>query len=154
LFTGNARRDTLGIGTPPSDHQIVLRRIIHIDMDALYASVEQRDDPSLHSLSQLAAAGNSGAVAAASYEARRFGVRSAMASITAKRRCPELIFVRPHFDVHRAVSWQVHDIFDSLYPDYPAAVTSLLQGWPFLDRVIASYRSTVHLRPTGEHEDP
>src|SRR4051812_46260900 len=78
------------------------RKIIHIDMDAFYASVEQRDAPELRG--KPVAVGGSrerGVVAAASYEARRFGVRSAMPSVTAKRRCAELIFVKPRFDVYR-----------------------------------------------------
>jgi DNA polymerase-4 len=90
-----------------------LRRIIHIDMDAFYASVEQRDDPALRGLP--VAVGKSrerGVVAAASYEARKFGVHSAMASVTAQRKCPELIFVPPRFDVYRAVSRQIHGIFE------------------------------------------
>src|SRR3712207_3456830 len=80
------------------------RKIIHIDMDAFYASVEQRDHPDLRG--KPVAVGGSrerGVVAAASYEARRFGVHSAMASVTAKRRCPEPIFVRPRFDVYKAI---------------------------------------------------
>ena len=93
------------------------RKIIHIDMDAFYASVEQRDDPELRG--KPVAVGGSrerGVVAAASYEARRFGVRSAMPSVTAKRRCPELIFVRPRFDVYRAVSHQVRAILAEYTP--------------------------------------
>ncbi len=89
-----------------------LRRIIHIDMDAFYASVEQRDDPGLRG--RPVAVGGSrerGVVAAASYEARRFGVRSAMPSITAKRQCPDLVFVPPRFDVYKAVSAQIHAVF-------------------------------------------
>jgi DNA polymerase-4 len=94
-----------------------LRRIIHIDMDAFYASVEQRDNPALRGLPL--AVGNSrerGVVAAASYEARKFGVHSAMASVTAKRKCPELIFAPPRFDVYRAVSRQIHTIFERYTP--------------------------------------
>ncbi len=90
----------------------VVRRIIHIDMDAFYASVEQRDDPSLRG--KPVAVGSSrerGVVAAASYEARRFGVRSAMPSVTAKRQCPGLVFVPPRFDVYKAVSAQIHAVF-------------------------------------------
>jgi DNA polymerase-4 len=89
-----------------------LRRIIHIDMDAFYASVEQRDNPDLRG--RPVAVGGSrerGVVAAASYEARRLGVRSAMPSVTAKRQCPSLIFVPPRFDVYRAISQQIHTIF-------------------------------------------
>ena len=93
------------------------RKIIHIDMDAFYASVEQRDDPELRG--KPVAVGGSrerGVVAAASYEARRFGVRSAMPSVTAKRKCPELIFVKPRFDVYRAVSHQIRAIFAEYTP--------------------------------------
>tara|TARA_A100001391_G_scaffold83275_1_gene54483 strand:- start:22957 stop:24072 length:1116 start_codon:yes stop_codon:yes gene_type:complete len=89
-----------------------LRKIIHVDMDAFFASVEQRDDPSLRGR-PVAVGGSSGrgVVAAASYEARRFGVKSAMPSVTAKRRCPELIFVKHRFDVYREVSEQIRAIF-------------------------------------------
>ncbi len=88
------------------------RRIIHVDMDAFYASVEQRDDPSLRGL-PIAVGGSRerGVVAAASYEARRFGVHSAMASVSARRACPHLVFVKPRFDVYKAVSRQIHAIF-------------------------------------------
>jgi DNA polymerase-4 len=88
------------------------RKIIHIDMDAFYASVEQRDNPELRG--KPVAVGGSrerGVVAAASYEARKFGVRSAMPSITAKRQCPDLIFVMPRFDAYKAVSLQIREIF-------------------------------------------
>jgi DNA polymerase-4 len=89
-----------------------VRRIVHVDMDAFYASVEQRDDPSLRGLPlAVGSARERGVVAAASYEARRFGVHSAMASVTARRKCPGLIFVPPRFDVYRAVSQQIRDIF-------------------------------------------
>ncbi|OCX65855.1 DNA polymerase IV [Thioclava sp. SK-1] len=88
------------------------RRILHIDMDAFFASVEQRDDPRLRG-KPVAVGGNRarGVVAAASYEARRFGVKSAMPSVTAARRCPELIFVPPKFDTYRSVSDQIRAIF-------------------------------------------
>jgi DNA polymerase-4 len=93
------------------------RKIIHIDMDAFYASVEQRDDPELRGKPvAVGGARERGVVAAASYEARRFGVRSAMPSVTAKRKCPELIFVRPRFDVYRAVSHQIRAIFAEYTP--------------------------------------
>ena len=93
------------------------RKILHIDMDAFFASVEQRGNPELRG--KPVAVGGSrerGVVAAASYEAREFGVRSAMASVTAKRKCPNLIFVRPRFDVYRAVSLQIRTIFAEYTP--------------------------------------
>lgn len=89
-----------------------MRKIIHVDMDAFFASVEQRDDPDLRG--KPVAVGGSrrrGVVAAASYEARAFGVRSAMPSVTAARQCPQLIFVPPRFDVYRQVSQQIRAIF-------------------------------------------
>ena len=89
-----------------------LRKIIHVDMDAFFASVEQRDNPELRG-KPVAVGGSSGrgVVAAASYEARKFGVRSAMPSVTAKRKCPELIFCKSRFDVYREVSQQIRAIF-------------------------------------------
>ena len=93
------------------------RKIIHIDMDAFYASVEQRDNPEL--CGKPVAVGGSrerGVVAAASYEARKFGVHSAMPSVTARRKCPELIFVAPRFDVYKAVSHQIREIFAEFTP--------------------------------------
>jgi DNA polymerase IV len=89
-----------------------LRKIIHVDMDAFFASVEQRDRPELRR--KPVAVGHAerrGVVAAASYEAREYNVRSALPSVTALRRCPDLIFVAPRFDVYRAVSNQIHAIF-------------------------------------------
>jgi DNA polymerase IV len=94
-----------------------IRKIIHIDMDAFFASVEQRDDPALRGR-PVAVGGSTarGVVAAASYEARKFGVRSAMPSVTAKRRCPDLVFVKPRFDAYRAVSHQIRAIFAEYTP--------------------------------------
>ena len=96
----------------PTEPQQRQRKVIHIDMDAFYASVEQRDDPALRG--RPVAVGGSrerGVVAAASYEARRFGVRSAMSGIAARRKCPELVFVQPRFDVYKAVSQQIRAVF-------------------------------------------
>jgi nucleotidyltransferase/DNA polymerase involved in DNA repair len=93
------------------------RKIIHIDMDAFYASVEQRDNPELRG--KPVAVGGSrerGVVAAASYEARTFSVHSAMPSVTAKRKCPDLIFVAPRFDAYKAISLQIREIFAEYTP--------------------------------------
>ena len=128
------------------------RKIIHVDMDAFYASVEQRDNPELRG--KPVAVGGSrerGVVAAASYEARKFGVRSAMPSVTAKRQCPDLIFVKPRFEVYKAVSQQIREIFaehtpiieplslDEAYLD----VTENLQGIPLARDVALAIRAKI-----------
>ena len=90
-----------------------LRKIIHVDMDAFFASVEQRDNPELRGRPvAVGGAGGRGVVAAASYEARKFGVRSAMPSVTASRLCPELVFVRPRFDAYKDASRQIRRVFE------------------------------------------
>ncbi len=94
-----------------------LRKIIHVDMDAFFASVEQRDDPSLRDRPVAVGHGAArGVVAAASYEARVFGVRSAMPSATALRKCPDLIFVKPRFEIYRAISREIRAIFAEYTP--------------------------------------
>ena len=107
-----------------------IRKIIHVDMDAFYASVEQRDDATLKG--KPVAVGHParrGVVAAASYEARAFGVRSAMPSIVAARKCAKLVFVPPRFDVYREVSKQVQAIFR----DYTPLVEPLSLDEAYLD---------------------
>jgi DNA polymerase-4 len=90
----------------------MVRKIIHVDMDAFYASVEQRDVPQLRGKPVIVAwRGNRSVVCAASYEARAFGVRSAMPAIHAERLCPDAVFVAPDFTRYRAVSSDVRNIF-------------------------------------------
>jgi len=92
--------------------QLPIRKIIHVDMDAFYASVEQRDNPELRGMPIAVGGGeNRGVVAAASYEARKYGVRSAMSGYLAKRNCPQLIFVKPRFDRYKEISSKIRNIF-------------------------------------------
>ena len=110
--------------------QANVRKIIHIDMDAFYASVEQRDDPDLRGRPvAVGHAAKRGVVAAVSYEARTFGVRSAMPSTTALRQCPDLVFVPPRFEVYRAVSDQIRRIF----ADYTPLIEPLSLDEAYLD---------------------
>ena len=111
-------------------HPFPVRKIIHVDMDAFYASVEQRDNPDLRGKPVAVGGGEArGVVAAASYEARNFGVHSAMASVTAKRKCPDLIFVKPRFDVYKAISQQIRGIF----AEYTALIEPLSLDEAYLD---------------------
>ena len=113
-----------------------VRKIIHIDMDAFYASVEQRDNPDLRGKPVAVGHGRArGVVAAASYEARAFGVHSAMPSVTAQRKCPDLLFVPPHFDVYRRVSAHIRTIFAR----YTPIIEPLALDEAYLD--VTDYRS-------------
>jgi DNA polymerase-4 len=129
-----------------------VRKIIHIDMDAFFASVEQRDHPELRGKPvAVGGASERGVVAAASYEARTFGVRSAMPGSRARRLCPDLIFVPHRFDVYRQVSGQIRDIFlrwtplvqplslDEAYLD----VTENLRGEPSATRIAEAIRAEI-----------
>src|SRR6201990_1441335 len=107
-----------------------VRKIIHIDMDAFYASWDQRDRPELrHKPVAVGGSAKRGVVAAASYEARKFRVRSAMPSVTAKRQCPDLIFVKPRFEVYKAVSQQVREII----AEHPTIIEPLSLDEAYLD---------------------
>ena len=133
-----------------------IRKIIHVDMDAFYASVEQRDDPELRGKPVAVGGRQRGVVMAASYEARTFGVRSAMPSATAKRLCAELVFVKPRFDVYKEVSRQIREIFleftplveplslDEAYLD----VTTNLMNMPLASEIAREIRARI-LERTG-----
>src|SRR5689334_19885578 len=142
---------------PATFRPAAIRKIIHIDMDAFYASVEQRDDPSLRGRPlAVGSPRERGVVAAASYEARRFGVRSAMPSKTALRLCPDLVFVAPRFDHYREISRQIRSVFaeytplieplslDEAYLD----VTENLKGIPLATRIAREIRAAI-LEHTG-----
>src|SRR6202171_2069289 len=131
---------------------MTVRKIIHVDMDAFYASVEQRDDPQLRGKPVIVAwRGNRSVVCAASYEARRFGVRSAMPAVRAERLCPDGIFLPPDFVRYRAVSRIVREIFkrhtdlveplslDEAYLD----VTENKTGLPTATRVASAIREQI-----------
>ena len=129
------------------------RKIIHVDMDAFYASVEQRDNPKYRGkpLAVGASPRQRGVVAAASYEARKFGIHSAMPSRTAVAKCPNLIFVKPRHEIYRAISAQIHDVFrrytdivepvalDEAYLD----VTENKFGLPYASRVAQHIRHEI-----------
>ena len=147
----HSEREKADVGAP-------IRKILHVDMDAYYASVEQRDNPELRG-KPVAVGGSAarGVVAAASYEARAFGVRSALPSVTAKRRCPELIFVKPRFDVYRAVSAQIREIFaehtdlieplslDEAYLDVTETKTGLPSATATAEAIRAAIREETQL---------
>ncbi|QEY23228.1 DNA polymerase IV [Neisseria animalis] len=133
------------------------RKIIHIDMDAFYASVELREQPHLKGLPVVVAwEGARSVVCAASYEARQFGLHSAMSALTAKRLCPQAVFIPPHFDLYRRVSAQIHAVFrrhtdlieplslDEAYLD----VTANFQNIPYASEVARTIRAEI-LEETG-----
>ncbi|UZE52002.1 DNA polymerase IV [Rhodopseudomonas sp. P2A-2r] len=143
------------VATGPLEGGSAQRKIIHVDMDAFYASVEQRDNPDLRG--KPVAVGGSrerGVVAAASYEARKFGVRSAMPSVTAQRQCPDLVFVKPRFDVYKGISEEIRSIFaehtslieplslDEAYLD----VTENYKGIPLARDIALEIRATIKAR--------
>lgn len=134
------------------------RKIIHIDMDAFYASVEQRDDPALRGKPVVVAwRGARSVVCAASYEARRFGVRSAMPAVRAERLCPQAIFVPPDFTRYKAVSKQVREIFarhtdlieplslDEAYLDVTQTKTQQPSATAVAQAIRAAIREETHL---------
>ena len=137
---------------------MIVRKIVHIDMDAFYASVEQRDDPQLRGKPVVVAwLGNRSVVCAASYEARRFGIRSAMPAIRAERLCPEAVFVPPDFPRYRAASWLVREIFkrhtdlveplslDEAYLDVTENKTGLLTATRVARAIRAQIREELNL---------
>src|SRR6195256_238911 len=134
------------------------RKIVHIDMDAFYASVEQRDDPRLRGKPVVVAwRGNRSVVCAASYEARKFGVRSAMPAVRAERLCPDAMFLPPDFPRYRTVSRQVREIFkrhtdlieplslDEAYLDVSENKTGLLTATQVARTIREQIRTELHL---------
>jgi DNA polymerase-4 len=137
---------------------MAIRKIVHIDMDAFYASVEQRDDPNLRGKPVVVAwRGARSVVCAASYEARRFGVRSAMPAVRAERLCPEAIFIPPDFTRYRAVSQSTREIFqrhtdlieplslDEAYLDVTENKTGLLTATRVARAIREQIREELHL---------
>ena len=134
-----------------------VRKIIHIDMDAFYASVELREQPQLKGLPVVVAwDGPRSVICAASYEARQFGLCSAMSVAAAKRRCPQAVYIAPHFDLYREVSQQIHAVFaqytdlieplslDEAYLD----VTRNFHNLPYASEVARAIRADI-LAQTG-----
>jgi DNA polymerase-4 len=137
---------------------VTARKIIHVDMDAFYASVEQRDDPALRGKPVVVAwRGNRSVVCAASYEARKFGVRSAMPAVRAERLCPQAVFVAPDFSRYKAVSRQVREIFgrhtdlveplslDEAYLDVTANTSALPSATATAEAIRAAIREETQL---------
>jgi DNA polymerase IV len=137
---------------------VTARKIIHVDMDAFYASVEQRDDPALRGKPVVVAwRGNRSVVCAASYEARKFGVRSAMPAVRAERLCPQAVFVAPDFTRYKAVSRQVREIFgrhtglveplslDEAYLDVTANTSALPSATATAEAIRAAIREETQL---------
>ena len=148
-----AMSNLISTSADPLASSIQLRKIIHIDMEAFYASVEQRDDPALRGKPVVVAwQGKRSVVCAASYEARRYGVRSALPALTAERLCPEAIFIKPDFVRYKAASLAARAIFerhtamieplslDEAYLD----VTENLTGLPTATRVAKAIREQIH----------
>jgi DNA polymerase-4 len=130
-----------------------VRKILHIDMDAFYASVEQRDEPSLKGRPVIVGwPGERSVVCAASYEARKFGIHSAMPALRARRLCPEAVFIHPNFDKYRAVSHQIRAIFETHTPlveplsldEAYLDVTCELTGIPTATETAAVIRREIH----------
>lgn len=155
MLTATAHNQDDGASRTPAPRH---RKILHVDMDAFYASVEQRDNPELRGKPLAVGYGQArGVVAAASYEARKFGVYSAMPSVTAKRKCPELIFVPPRFDVYRAVSREIRAIFaeytpiieplslDEAYLDVTENIPGIPTATQIAQEIRAKIRERVHL---------
>jgi len=149
--TASSRRYTLRVSNPP-------RKVVHVDMDAFYASVEQRDAPDLRGKPVVVAwRGARSVVCAASYEARRFGVRSAMPAVRAERLCPQAIFVPPDFTRYKAVSRQVREIFarhtdlieplslDEAYLDVTVTKTGLATATETAEAIRAAIREETQL---------